>query len=189
MFEKYFGASFQEKKMNSDKPSSSALYHEKQRLQLCLVHTLNALLQRNEFKKADLDCIAENLHDSKWFNRHRSMLGLGNYDVNVLIAALETKDLKMIWFDSRRSAASLDFQKIYGFIFNVPSRSTLPFFNGHHWFAVRQMGDAGFFNFDSKLNEPTLIPDFITFADSYLSNGSQMMVVLRSQNTDCYLKQ
>lgn len=35
-------------------------------------------------------------------NPHRSMLGIGNYDVNVIMAALQTKDLEAIWFDQRK---------------------------------------------------------------------------------------
>lgn len=163
------------------------LYHEKQRLQLCLVHTLNALLQRSEFTKADLDCIAENLHNSRWFNRHRSMFGLGDYDVNVLIAALETKNLTLNWFDSRRSAACLNFSKIFGFIFNITTRRYIPFWNGCHWFTVRQIGDAGFFNFDSKMDEPTPVDDFVVFADSLLANGAQLLVVVEPENANSYL--
>ena len=77
--------------------SNLSLYHEKQHLQLCLLHTLNSLFQRKEFSKSDLDSIAENLHSSYWFNKHRSIWGTGNYDVNVLFAALETRDCSVVW--------------------------------------------------------------------------------------------
>lgn len=167
--------------------STGHLYHEKQRLQLCLVHTLNTLLQRDEFSKADLDCIAENLHSSRWFNRHRSMFGLGNYDVNVLIAALEMKNLTLKWFDSRRSTSCLNFSKIYGFIFNITLHGYVPFWTGHHWFTVRQIGDAGFFNFDSKISEPMPVDDFVQFADTLLASGAQLMVIIEPQHTNSYL--
>lgn len=167
--------------------SAGQLYHEKQQMQLCLVHTLNTLFQRNEFKKVDLDCIAENLHSARWFNRHRSMFGFGNYDINVLIAALKTRNLMVNWFDSRRSTTCLDFSKIFGFIFNIPSRGFIPFWTGHHWFTVRQIGVAGFFNFDSKLNEPMPINDIVAFSDSLLTEGAQLMVVVEPQNANSYL--
>ncbi|EJW82749.1 josephin-2 [Wuchereria bancrofti] len=167
--------------------SIGQLYHEKQQMQLCLMHTLNTLLQRNEFKKIDLDCIAENLHRSRWFNRHRSLFGFGNYDINVLIAALETRNLILNWFDSRRSTACLNFSKIFGFIFNITSRGFIPFWTGHHWFTVRQIGVAGFFNFDSKLNEPVPINDFVAFSDSLLAKGAQLLVVVEPQNANNYL--
>lgn len=35
-------------------------------------------------------------------NPHRSMLGTGNYDVNVIIAALQSRDLAAVWWDKRR---------------------------------------------------------------------------------------
>lgn len=166
--------------------STGQLYHEKQQMQLCLMHTLNTLLQRNEFKKVDLDCIAENLHSSRWFNRHRSIFGCGNYDINVLVAALETRNLVVKWFDSRRSTACLDFSKIFGFIFNVTSHGFLPFRRGHHWFTVRQIG-VRFFNFDSKLNEPVPINDFVAFSDSLLAKEAQLIVVVEPQNASRYL--
>ncbi|VDK73053.1 unnamed protein product [Litomosoides sigmodontis] len=167
--------------------STGQLYHEKQRMQLCLLHTLNSLLQRSEFRKVDLDYIAENLHNSRWLNRHRSLFGFGNYDINVLIAALKRKNLMVNWFDSRRSTACLDFSRIFGFIFNIASRGFIPFWTGHHWFTVRQIGAAGFFNFDSKLNEPMPIDDIVAFSDSLLAKGAQLMVVVEPQNVNSYL--
>ncbi|KAI6240939.1 Ubiquitinyl hydrolase 1 [Aphelenchoides fujianensis] len=59
---------------------SQRFYHERQRRQLCLLHTLNNLFQREEFRKEELDQICEVFDSSSWFNAHRSMLGLGNYD-------------------------------------------------------------------------------------------------------------
>ncbi|VDK45046.1 unnamed protein product [Anisakis simplex] len=158
------------------------IYHEKQRLQLCLLHTLNNLLQKEAFTKYDLDCIAESLHDSRWFNRHRSIFGTGDYDVNVLIAALETHHLQVVWFDARRSTADIDQTKVIGYIFNVNSRGWLPLFSGRHWFAVREVGSAGFFNFDSKKSEPEPIKDFYQFADKLLAEGSQLMLVVKPEN-------
>ncbi|MFH4974988.1 hypothetical protein AB6A40_001697 [Gnathostoma spinigerum] len=163
----------------------NGLYHERQWLQLCLLHTLNCLFQRKEFSKSDLDRIAESLHDSHWFNRHRSIMGTGNYDVNVLIASLQSRGLSVVWFDVRRSARCIILSKVIGFIFNSPSRSFFPFWNGRHWFAVREVADAGYFNFDSKLPEPAPVPDFVEFADKLLAEGNQMMLVVRPENIGC----
>lgn len=162
-----------------------SLYHEKQSMQLCLLHTLNCLFQRKEFTKSDLDCIAENLYSSStnWFNPHRSPFGFGNYDVNVLIAALETRDFKVRWFDARQSSSIINTTKVFGYIFNVPSRNAyIPFLNSRHWFTVRQIADIGFFNFDSKLNEPEFIEDFVEFADRLLREGNQLMLVVQVEN-------
>ncbi len=36
-------------------------------------------------------------------NPHRSVLGTGNYDVNVIMAALHSRGLAAVWWDKRRS--------------------------------------------------------------------------------------
>lgn len=35
-------------------------------------------------------------------NPHRSVFGTGNYDVNVIMAALDEKDCVAVWFDKRK---------------------------------------------------------------------------------------
>ena len=64
------------------------------------------LLPKKEkaFSKAELDdlCLQLAPDSSTWWNPHRSPLGLGNYDVNVMMAALQLKDYQAIWFDKRK---------------------------------------------------------------------------------------
>lgn len=101
---------------------TAELYHERQSRQLCALHVLNNLLQVNDswnacsldffnsihysqekaFTKAQLDEICLQLTPSYWMNPHRSPLGLGNYDVNVMIAALQLRNLQVVWFDKRK---------------------------------------------------------------------------------------
>uniref|UniRef100_A0A0M3I3T8 ubiquitinyl hydrolase 1 n=2 Tax=Ascaris TaxID=6251 RepID=A0A0M3I3T8_ASCLU len=164
--------------------SKCVLYHERQRMQLCLLHALNSLMQSHAFTKDDLDGIAESLDHSYWFNKHRSMFGTGNYDVNVLIAALETRHLRVVWFDARRSTALIDRTKVLGYIFNVPSKGFIPFLNGRHWFTVREVGSLGFFNFDSKKSQPEPVEDFCRFADKLLAEGNQLMLVMKPENVN-----
>ena len=80
------------------------MYHERQRRQLCALHALNNLMQvPGAFTQKDLDKIATDLSpESYLLNPHKSFLGLGNYDVNVIMRALQWKDLETIWFDKRR---------------------------------------------------------------------------------------
>lgn len=83
----------------------TALLQERQRLQHCLKHTLNALLQQPAFTAAQLDRLANELGAQRcacvvaaagWpaatHPLHRRMLCrtwlLGNWDANVLVAAL-----------------------------------------------------------------------------------------------------
>lgn len=69
---------------------------------LCAVHALNNLFQdKNAFSKAELDSISYNLSPDSFVNPHKNMLGLGNYDVNVLMAALQLRDYEAVWFDKR----------------------------------------------------------------------------------------
>nr|CAG8582533.1 1020_t:CDS:2 [Entrophospora candida] len=48
----------------------------------------------------------KNIYNS-YFNQHKSIFGLGNYDVNVLQAALEEHGLETQWFDSRKEDATV----------------------------------------------------------------------------------
>ena len=88
-----------------------AIYHERQRQMLCAVHALNNLFQdRNAYSKADLDAISYNLSPDSFVNPHKNMLGLGNYDVNVLMVALQLRDYEAVWFDKRLWVTLLRFQ-------------------------------------------------------------------------------
>ena len=42
------------------------------------------------------------LSPESWINPHKSVFGLGNYDVNVIMAALQSRDLSTVWFDKRK---------------------------------------------------------------------------------------
>ena len=78
------------------------IYHERQRLMLCAVHSLNNLFQdRNAYSKEDLDGISYQLSPDSFVNPHKNMLGLGNYDVNVMMVALQQKNYEVVWFDKR----------------------------------------------------------------------------------------
>uniref|UniRef100_A0A8U8C0V3 ubiquitinyl hydrolase 1 n=1 Tax=Geospiza parvula TaxID=87175 RepID=A0A8U8C0V3_GEOPR len=78
-------------------------YHERQRRQLCALHALNNLLQRPWLSQASADRICPpRLAPNSRPNPHRSLLGLGNYDVNVVMAALGMLGLAAVWWDKRR---------------------------------------------------------------------------------------
>lgn len=70
---------------------------------MCALHTLNNLFQDSgAFTKANLDEICITLSPGNWVNPHKSILGTGNYDINVIMAALTKKGCGMIWFDKRK---------------------------------------------------------------------------------------
>merc|ERR1719376_1285538 len=57
---------------------------------MCALHVLNNLFQDPAaFSKAGLDAICQELSPTSWLNPHKSALGLGNYDVNVVMMALQ----------------------------------------------------------------------------------------------------
>jgi len=79
------------------------VYHEKQRLLFCGVHAINNLFQDPDAcSKEKLDEVCYNLNSSRWVNPHKSIIGIGNYDVNAIIAYLNTLSYDVVWFDKRR---------------------------------------------------------------------------------------
>lgn len=79
------------------------IYHEKQVRELCALHALNNLFQsKDAFTKMELDYICHSLSPDNWINPHKSMLGLGNYDINVIMKALQSRGYETIWFDKRK---------------------------------------------------------------------------------------
>ncbi|XP_074710893.1 josephin-2 isoform X3 [Strix uralensis] len=136
------------------------LYHERQRLELCALHALNNVLQRPCFTQEAADEICKRLAPDARLNPHRSLLGTGNYDVNVIMAALQSLELAAVWWDKRRSLERLALGQILGFILNVPSHVSLGFvalpLRRKHWLAVRQLHGT-YYNLDSKLRAPVAI--------------------------------
>uniref|UniRef100_A0A8B9UBT9 Josephin-2 n=2 Tax=Anas TaxID=8835 RepID=A0A8B9UBT9_9AVES len=152
-------------------------YHERQRLELCALHALNNLLQRPCFTQEAADEICKRLAPDARLNPHRSLLGTGNYDVNVIMAALQSLGLAAVWWDKRRSLERLVLGQIVGFILNVPSHVSLGFvalpLRRKHWLAVRQLGGT-YYNLDSKLRAPARIggePELRAFLRDFLAQG------------------
>uniref|UniRef100_A0A6I8PNP0 ubiquitinyl hydrolase 1 n=1 Tax=Ornithorhynchus anatinus TaxID=9258 RepID=A0A6I8PNP0_ORNAN len=84
-------------------PPAGPVYHERQRRELCAVHALNNVLQQRLFTQEAADDICKRLAPDSRLNPHRSLLGTGNYDVNVIMAALQGLGLAAVWWDRRRS--------------------------------------------------------------------------------------
>lgn len=115
------------------------------------------------FLKQDLDNICLELCPDAWINPHRSILGLGNYDINVIMKALLTKDCETEWFDKRKDPGDIEFndKRIVGFILNVPSEYkfgfvSLPLHHRRHWCSLKKVGNA-YYSLDSKLKDPLKI--------------------------------
>ncbi|XP_037425452.1 josephin-like protein [Triticum dicoccoides] len=176
--------------------SGSKVYHERQRMQFCLLHALNNLMQEKEsFTRAELDGIAENLvltdpNKERWtplsliWKPHHNAL-TGNYDVNVLIAAVESRKKKVVWHDHRKGASSIDLdaEALVGLMVNVPVRRLRGLWTGRHWVAIRSI-DGIWFNLDSDLPSAKQFQckeKLIAFLDSVLSQGGELMIVLQDE--------
>jgi len=163
-----------------------SVYHEKQVRQMCALHVLNNLFQDPQaFTKADLDGICNELDPESWINPHKSAMGLGNYDVNVIMMALQTRGFKAVWFDKRKSVEALHLETVYGLIINLPSDfkllGLLPTpFTSKHWIAIKAL-DGHFFNLDSKLENPIKIgqlSDVIQYLKNQLKEPSRELLVV-----------
>lgn len=171
--------------------SSFEVYHERQSKELCALHALNNVFQSSDaFTQTDLDNICYTLSpdSSTWLNPHRSWLGLGNYDVNVLTAALHTKDCDVVWFDKRKDPHIINTSNVMGYILNVPNDFRLGWvmlpLKRKHWIALKELKqEGGFFNLDSKLKSPELIgdrEDFFAFLLAELSDREkELFLVVR----------
>ncbi|XP_061764976.1 josephin-1 isoform X1 [Nerophis ophidion] len=140
-------------------PTRPAIYHEKQRRELCALHALNNVFQDGSaFSRDTLQEIYQRLSPSTLVASHKkSMLGNGNYDVNVIMAALQTRGFEAVWWDKRRDVGSIELSNVTGFILNVPSNLRwgplqLPL-KRQHWIGVREVAGV-YYNLDSKLRGP-----------------------------------
>ncbi|GAA54903.1 Josephin-2 [Clonorchis sinensis] len=176
--------------------SQSEIYHEKQSLMLCCLHAINNLLQDRIFSKRSLDEIANNLCPSKVLNPHRNLFGLGNYDANVLLLALQQCGYDIVWCDKRKSIQehSLIFDNILGFILNTLSRRHILMFPmphfGSHWIAFRRLvvgGERRYYNLDSKLRHPVPVAstdsEFVDYLEERLREfpDTQLLFVVSQE--------
>ena len=91
------------------------------------------------------------------------MFGLGNYDANVLINAVQKRGFRVDWYDRRRriTPESVNIgndDAIIGLICNRPTRSMMGLMKGAHWYSIRLLGDK-YYNLDSYLPRPQAFAD------------------------------
>ncbi|XP_044482905.1 josephin-like protein [Mangifera indica] len=177
--------------MGSQKPE---IYHEKQKLQFCLLHSLNNLFQQeNAFTRASLNEIAEKLvfddpDKHTWrllsavFKPHHNAL-TGNYDINVLIAALEGKGQSVAWHDRRNEASSIDLDdsgnNLMGIVINIPVTRYGGLWKSRHWVTLRKI-DGIWYNLDSDFKAPHRFKDseeVREFLDYIIGVGGEVLLV------------
>ncbi|KAF3970476.1 hypothetical protein ACB098_08G029200 [Castanea mollissima] len=172
---------------------NTQIYHERQRLQFCLLHSLNNLFQQKDaFTRASLNEIAEKLvldDPSKlsWtplsvlFKPHYNAI-TGNYDINVLMVALEGKGKSVIWHDRRNGSSliNLDDDTLMGIVLNVSVIKYGGLWKSRHWITLKRI-DGVWYNLDSDLVAPETFKDdeeVREFLDSIINHGGEVLLVM-----------
>lgn len=171
------------------------IYHERQRLQFCLLHSLNNLFQEKDaFTRTDLNDIAEKLvlddpTKATWtplpvvFKPHHNAF-TGNYDINVLIAAVEGKGKRVVWHDRRNGASSIDLDgsegNLMGIVLNVPVTKYGGLWRSRHWVTLRRI-EGVWYNLDSDFGAPYSFKDteeIKEFLDGVVNGGAEVLLVM-----------
>ena len=142
--------------------------------------------------------ISENLvldetEKQKWtplsvlFKAHHNAL-TGNYDINVLIVALEGKGKSVIWHDRRNKASSIDLDgpeegALMGIVLNIPVKRFGGIWRSRHWVTLRKIGGI-WYNLDSDLVSPMPFQDteqVRDFLDSMIGLGGEVLLVMNDK--------
>ena len=184
------------------------MYHERQSFLHCAVHSLNNLLQFPCFTSSQFNSIASSLHSSsssrsfsdnsflsslQLFNPHKSIFGIGNFDVNVIEIALNSIEAKLEWVDSRsliqeftiniENEADSENSNFVGLLLNEPNNGWFGLNVGRHWKSIKRLNGA-WIDLDSKLKKPEKIENLIVFINKLkVKHGNQMILFkVRKEN-------
>lgn len=120
------------------------------------------------------------------FKPHHNVL-TGNYDVNVLIAALEERGKRVVWHDRRCGASSIDLDGpvdgLLGIVLNVPVRRYYGLWRSRHWIALRRI-ERVWYNLDSDFDAPYPFKnteEIRNFLDRVLSTGGEILLVMNGE--------
>ena len=159
------------------------VYHETQRRMWCALHALNALLQEPAYDAAALTEIALSI-GGKLQLAHRWPL-MGNWDINVMMIALQQRGLEVQWWDQRRSIDALqrlaEGTDCVGLICNEPGAWLFGMVPSQHWFTIRRMRGE-WYDLDSKLQRPAALRAGALFSRLQRLLGreaGQVLVVVR----------
>lgn len=171
--------------------NGASIYHEKQVKELCALHALNNVFQERFFTKATLDELCVELSPQEFINPHRSILGRGNYNVNIIMKAVQLKEHEAIWFDKRKPILTLNLNKIKGFIVNVPSDYKIGGFislpwERKHWIAITKINNV-YYNLDSKLEKPESIgveEQLISYLENVIKSKDKEIILIVSKEVE-----
>uniref|UniRef100_A0A0D3C2X0 ubiquitinyl hydrolase 1 n=1 Tax=Brassica oleracea var. oleracea TaxID=109376 RepID=A0A0D3C2X0_BRAOL len=105
----------------------------------------------------------------------------GNYDVNVMIAALEGKGKSVEWHDKRYGAYSINLgaDTLMGIVLNVPVTRYVGLWRSRRWVVMRKINGV-WYNLDCDLTVPqpfTSEDQVKGFLDQNLSLGGEILLV------------
>ncbi|RRT49761.1 hypothetical protein B296_00036406 [Ensete ventricosum] len=151
--------------------------------------------EKDSFRRAELDAIAEKLladdpFRSQWtplsliFKPHHNVF-TGNYDVNVLIAALESRRKKVVWHDRRNGASSINLaeESLLGIMLNIPVRRFGGIWSGRHWVSLRNINGV-WYNLDSDLASPVPFEhqeELREYLNNAIDQGGEILIILREK--------
>lgn len=154
--------------------------------------------QRDAFTRTSLNAISERLalNDSSdsesWkplsflFKPHHNTL-TGNYDINVLIMALEEKEKSVVWHDRRNGVTSIDLDApedvLMGIVINISVKRFAGIWKGRHWIALRKI-DGVWYNLDSDLSAPQPFHDTDKVRESLdfaIAQGGEVLLVMNQK--------
>lgn len=135
------------------------------------MHAVNNVLGSSAYQPQHFDDICRSI-SSDLINPHRHIFG-GDYDVNVMIIALQSKGFSCHWLDSRKGGATqqqTSRREVCGYLVNkkLLSSPAKSFFksvlgmSGRHWICARKLGDA-YYLLDSKREQPEEISSIEKF--------------------------
>eukprot|EP00246_Nothoceros_aenigmaticus_P004603 TRINITY_DN16200_c0_g1_i1.p1 TRINITY_DN16200_c0_g1~~TRINITY_DN16200_c0_g1_i1.p1 ORF type:complete len:192 (-),score=17.55 TRINITY_DN16200_c0_g1_i1:11-586(-) len=142
-----------------------------------------AVQNEDIFSKSELDKIADGL--STWeassetwnplsliYKPHRNAI-TGNYDANVLLAALKSRAKEVIWYDRRKGCGGLDLlgsqDGMLGIMINIQRNTLAGLWKGRHWVALRNIRGT-WYNLDSDLPAPVPFIHGLQELENFLAN-------------------
>ena len=117
----------------------------------CGLHSLNNLFQTPKlFTPQNLEAIVRQYDKRKFFNEYRT-LWLGNYDLRILIEAINQYGYNVRQIDIYRGETldQLPWNSLFGLLINL---------NNTHWFTIKNLNGI-YYNLDSTFRKPKTIGD------------------------------
>ncbi len=155
------------------------IYHEKQRLKRCGLHSLNNLFQIPKlFTNHHLESIVHEYDKRKIFNDYRT-LWLGNYDLRILIEAINRCgfNVRQINIYHGEAIDQLPWDSYFGLLINL---------NGAHWFTIKNLNGI-YYNLDSTLRKPIEIgqkQDLIQYLIRLIQRTQTVYLFVVSEQTN-----